>query len=536
MIKHHLVLIISLVFFLALLAIGLSIYKDFGVPTDESAQLQIAVWNHRYIFKGDPTLLSFKDRYYGAIFELPLFELYTRFVGPESIYVRHLALFLIFLVSLIIFYLLGRRLFHNPWWGLLAAGMLVATPRIFADAFYNSKDIPFMDMFIVAVWTLVLLIDSLKEKSSQTKIHIMVGLHALASAVLVDTRVAGIVIIPISLVLLLAIEWTLVKSWKHTVVDILLYLVFFAGLTILFWPVLWHDPIGGFLNAFQQMSKYDVYGKAVLFMGKYVPTESLPWQYLPVWIGISTPLVILAGIIIGFAEGIRSLTVSIRKGLNSWIQSIARLLTDPDKLAWLAVLGWLVIPIAAVYWFHSVLYNGWRQMFFIYPALVLISVYGFFSLRGWLVRNSRHWVAGTLVTLFVLAVGLAEPIGFIVRYHPYEYIYFNQLAGDPATIRYRFELDYWCLSYKQAIDYILAHDPRQAIPITVADSPGLDYIYSALLPAQRSRLVILANQDNGADYFIGDYLFHPKDYYPSRREYFSVFVRGIKIIVVYRLR
>ena len=83
MIKRHLLLIISLVFFLALLAIGLLIYKDFGVPTDESAQFQIAVWNHRYIFAGDPSLLTFKDRYYGAIFELPLFELYTRFVGPE---------------------------------------------------------------------------------------------------------------------------------------------------------------------------------------------------------------------------------------------------------------------------------------------------------------------------------------------------------------------------------------------------------------------------------------------------------------------
>lgn len=536
MIKRHLLLFFSLVFFLALLAIGLLIYKDFGVPTDEGAQLQIAVWNHQYILAGDPTLLTFKDRYYGAIFELPLFELYTRFVKPESVYIRHLALFLIFMASLIIFYLLGRRLFHNPWWGLLAAGMLVASPRIFADAFYNSKDIPFMDMFIVTIWTLVLLIDSVKKKSSRSKIRIMVGLHALTSALLVDTRVAGIAIIPLSLVLLLAVEWTLLKSWKHTVVDILIYLGVSAGLTILFWPVLWHDPIGGFLNAFQQMSRYDVYGKAVLFMGNYIPTESLPWQYLPVWIGISTPLVILAGIMLGLAEGIRTLTVSIRKGLHSWIQSMARIITDPDKLAWLAVLGWLAIPVTAVYWFHSVLYNGWRQLFFIYPPLVLISVYGFFALHGWLVRNTRHWVAGTLVTLFILTVGLAEPIGFMVRYHPYEYIYFNQLAGDPATIRDRFELDYWGLSYKQAIDYILTHEPRKVIPITVADSAGLDYIYSALPPVQSSRLVVLADQDNGADYFIGDYLFHPKDYYPSSLEYFSVYVRGIKIIVAYKLR
>jgi len=37
-------------------------------------------------------------------------------------------------------------------------------PRIFADAFYNSKDIPFLVACITAVWTLVILSDALAKK------------------------------------------------------------------------------------------------------------------------------------------------------------------------------------------------------------------------------------------------------------------------------------------------------------------------------------------------------------------------------------
>ncbi len=364
----------------------------------------------------------------------------------------------------------------------------------------------------------------------------MAGLHAAACAGLIATRVAGVAIVPISLVLVLVSEWSESRFWKQALVDLLIYIGLCAGLTVLFWPILWHNPFGEFLNAFQQMSRYDVYGKDVLFMGKFIYSGSLPWNYLPVWFAISTPLVVLAGIFLGVVAGIGRLIASIRGRMVHWIQSFAGWISNPDTLAWLAALGWLILPLAAVYMFHSVLYNGWRQMFFIYPPLVLISVYGFSAFHGWLVRVSRRALVGTLVTLLGLAVGLAEPVGFMIRYHPYEYIYFNQLAGNPATIQQRYELDYWGLSYKHAIDYILAHETRNPIKITVADTPGLDYIYSALPPAQRSRLEILTNQDNGAYYFVGDYLFHPREYYPSNLEVFSVYVRGIKIIVVYKLR
>jgi hypothetical protein len=44
----------------------------------------------------------------------------------------------------------------------------------------------------------------------------------------------------------------------------------------------------------------------------------------------------------------------------------------------------------------------------------------------------------------------------MVRLHPYEYTYFNRLAGGVAGARDRYMLDYWGLSFKQASQALAA--------------------------------------------------------------------------------
>jgi hypothetical protein len=528
---------LALLFFAALLITGLMVYKDFGVPVDEPYQLELAIKNHRYIFHDDPTLLSDRDRYHGVVIELPLFWAATRFSGSESVYVRHLLLYFAFLASLALFYLLSLHIFRNPWWGLLAVCMLAVSPRIFSDAFYNSKDIVFMDVFILATWTLVLVID-IPEKRKWIYTYILILLHALTSSILIGTRIAGVMIVPLSVVLLGISNYRINNSWRNTFISIFLYLTMTAVLTIVLWPVLWHDPLLEFINAFQQQSKYEAYGKAVLFNGFYYPSEALPWHYLPVWIGISTPIIILAGFVIGIGEWIRSTIHSFQGATENTLKKFSRWISNPDTLPWLAVAGWLVVPIISIYLFHSVLYNGWRHLFFIYPAIILFATRGFFSLHNWLSHMTGRRTEITILIILVLAVGLFEPISFLSRYHRYGTVYFNQLAGDPKTIRQRFESDYWGLSYKEAIDYILATDPGDTIPIYMADVSGLDYINSELAPEQKSRLVVLDSPDDGARYFIGNYTFHPQEYQysPSSPEYYSINVRGTKILVVYQFQ
>lgn len=528
--------IFALGLFLILLAAGLYLYKDFGVPVDEPYQLELAIKNHRYIFDRDPELLSDQDRYHGAIVELPLFWVATRFAGPEKVYIRHLLLYLAFLAGLAIFYFLSLKLFRNQWWALLNLCMLAASPRIFSDAFYNSKDVVFMDMFILAIWTLILLIDGLKKKRRRLVINALVVFHSIASSLLIATRVTGIVIIPLSLTLLVFAELESKNFWKESSKVIILYLALAASLIVLFWPILWHDPLEEFINAFHQMSKYLEYGKGVLYRGELIPSDALPWHYLPVWIGISTPVIILAGFIPGLVSWIRSIDISAGKGKIHRAEDIIRWISQLETLNWLAVVGWLSIPLIAVFWFHPVFYNGWRHMFFIYPALVIFSVRGYYALHKWLSQKTGRFIEVTIVTVLVLIVGLAEPIEFLRYYHQYGIVYFNQLAGDPKTIRQRYETDYWGLSYKEAIDYILDTNSSEKIPVYMADVSGLDYINSALSSEQKARIVNLDSPDNGARYFIGNFEFHPGDYEYSKlsREYYSLVVRGIKILVIYQ--
>ena len=520
--------LIPTLFFIALIIIGILIYKDYGIPWDEAAQIQIGVQNYRFIFKGDPALLSFPDRYYGPIFEIPLLWLSARSLIP-----RHLAIFLLFVGGLIMFYLLARRLFHNPWWGLLASGVLTASPRIFGDAFYNSKDIPFLVTAIAAILTLVLLSDSLNKKLSWRVVCVLLFLHAGASAVLISTRVAGIVIIPLTLFLVLIEVVKTPSFWKLQLIIFFGYLVLSAGLTILFWPILWHNPWGEFVNAFIKMSKYP-FGRMVLYLGKYFSADKLPWHYLPVWIGITTPLIVLAGILPGIWEWIGSMLNAMgwaKKGKDK-IPALKSL--DSEIFVWTVIIGWLVFPIAAIYIFNSVLYDGWRQMFFVYPAIVLISLRGLKALYKWLLHFNLKSNGIRIAAGLFLLVGLAEPIWFMVRYHPHENVYFNAFAGNPLTLRQRFELDYWGLSYKQAIDFILTNDPSQNIKIFVANPPGQDYINGGLTGAQKSRLII-ADDPGNADYFVSEFRWHPEDY-PYMDEFYSINIRGTKIMVVYRLR
>jgi len=513
-----------ILFFSALIILGALIYKDFGIPWDESVQTQIGALNYRLLFRGDHALLSFPDRFYGAIIEVPLLWITARLSIP-----RHLAIYLIFVFGLVIFFLLSRRIFHNSWWGLLAAGLLAISPRIFADAFYNSKDIPFLVACVTAVWTLVTLSDALgKEHKWWTFLAITV-MHAGASAVFISTRVAGVMILPLTLLLLVIKAIESPAAWKRILVIFSGYLVLSAELTIVFWPILWQSPWREFAYAFSMMSKYP-YSRPVLYGGNYFLPENLPWHYLPVWIGITTPVIVLAGILpclIGWIGKIPSLIKSKEK--RQFLRGNAG-----EISVWLVVLGWLAIPVAAIYLFHSVLYDGWRQLFFIYPAIVLISLRGLVYLYRWLLRLPWHANGIRILAGIILLAGLMEPAWFMVRYHPHENVYFNIFAGDPTTLRQRFELDYWGLSYKQGIDAILANDPGKSIKIFVADPPGQDYINSGLSSEDKARLIGVKDPAD-ANYFVSVYRWHPEDYsYPD--EFYSISVRGAKILVVYKLR
>ena len=77
---------------------------------------------------------------------------------------------------------------------------------------------------------------------------------------------------------------------------------------------------------------------------------------------------------------------------------------------------------------------------------------------SWLAgRAALHGRAALAAVAAVFFAGLSLPLIGMARLHPYEYVYFNPLAGGVRGAQGRYMLDYWGLAFKQAADALRAH-------------------------------------------------------------------------------
>ena len=508
----------------ALLATGAAVLDDFGVSLDETMQRQIGIANYLYLSQGATKLLDpdFPERHYGPVFELALavVEKQLGLFDSRGIYlVRHAATFLFFCVAVGFFHRLCLRQFRHWPTALFGGGLLVLSPRLFADAFYNSKDLPFLSVFVVSVYTLVRFLD---EGTPRRALW-----HALASAVLTDIRIVGLVI-PAITVLLGTADLLFVRRperpARRRAAMLGLYGAAVACLTVALFPFLWKSPLGRFAEVFATMSRFPFH-RTSLYLGQQLPPEAIPWHYAPVWIGVTTPLAYLALFGVG-------LLVTAR----SCLTRPARLFGHPETRNRLLWALWLFVPLVSVVAGKATLYDGWRHLYFVYPALVLVAVEGAHAVASVLrprlpVRLSAH--AGALAAAGCLIV-FVEPASFLVRYHPYGNVFFNRLAGeDMRTVRNRFEVDYWGLSYRRGLEYVLRHDGRTAINVLL--EPGLGEASAAILPATERMRLVFVEKRREAEYFLGDYRWHSGEY-PFRHGVYSVCVGDASIMTVYDLR
>jgi hypothetical protein len=81
--------------------------------------------------------------------------------------------------------------------------------------------------------------------------------------------------------------------------------------------------------------------------------------------------------------------------------------------------------------------------------MTILGGVAFARVMGWLRENRRSWQAAFLS---VFLFGLLLSLGEMIRLHPYQYTYFNYIAGTVRDADNRFMLDYWGLAFKQASD------------------------------------------------------------------------------------
>jgi hypothetical protein len=237
----------------------------------------------------------------------------------------------------------------------------------------------------------------------------------------------------------------------------------------------------------------------ILYQGRIIPTvRLLPWSYAPVWLGITIPVLYLAGLLLSLGLLARQLVRRnwrLYAGDSEW----------QDLLFWALGLG----PLLAVIGLHSVLYDGWRQLYFVYPPLLLLALRGLVAAWRWQPSWPALRAGWPLIAGVGIAVNLVVTGRDMVRLHPLECLYFNAFAGKHPELRY--EYDYWGLSFRQGLEWIVRHDARPRIRVRSNDDDATLMNFHTLKPAEQARLIIVRGL-SPTDYLLTTYRFHWQPY------------------------
>jgi hypothetical protein len=528
------VAVVSL-FFFAYLFVGYRIYRDYGVSTDEPTDYLRGQVDYQRLmggslaqFKADCAMMENGDAcYYPAFFSMVLYRFapygdggpillhqdhwYAPADNTQKIYFeRHKLTFAFFAFSVFVFFLIGKKIFKDWKIGLLGALFLIISPRVFGYSFYNPKDIPFLSAYVIAIYTMLLFLDK--------KNFFMAVLHGIGTAVVCSIRTPGLIIIPVTFFFLFFDLFLSKESWKNYAKAaglLLSFLVVSAGLIVLFNPILYTDPIGNYIKAFNIMKQYPWKGYHI-FLGRGIG-GSVPWNYSIIWFSISSPILYLLLFVVG-------MVTLITKTVKTRIRAHFLAMRDIYLAAACAIL-----PIAAVIVEKSTLYTDNRQMYFCYPPLLLISLYGFVKLLEFLKKRTIRWQLWIGV---VLVLGLAYPAYFMVRYHPYENFYYNFLAGSKMSIiKQRFTLDSWMITSTDALKYILKTDPTKYITVKFID--GTPRGVFLLSKADQARLII--NQEDQPMYVVDGYRFYPTEKVTGGSIYYSFKIGDTDVLTIYKM-
>jgi hypothetical protein len=210
---------------------------------------------------------------------------------------------------------------------------------------------------------------------------------------------------------------------------------------ILAWP--WAalaplNPIRGLL-AFSEFN----YSIRTLLAGQIYEMADVPRLYVPIYIAIRVPLLMLFGAAVAMIS-----VLWLRRGSN---------LRQHREIALVSLM--VIFPLACQVIWHGPAFSGLRHFLFLIPALAVLAGIGLDRALAALKTRGRLFASGGLaiVTACLLWDGVT-----LIRLHPYEYLFYNPLVGGLQGASRRYDLDYWFSSMPEAIGVLEAYLRRTA--------------------------------------------------------------------------
>jgi hypothetical protein len=459
--KTAYVKVVAVILLIAL--IGLPTVNNYGLSVDEGTEIAMVRRNIEWVTKKKP--IPGDLMYFGPVFNVIAETVFQgqQFLakGPsynplnyqgqlndrqsrlqalaERVRVKHYVTFLFSLITYAaVAGLVGILCGANyAWFGALT---LFFFPAFWGHSFFNPKDPPFAAIFTLTTLLGAYLVNSYFKEDEPIKIGknratLYTVLYGVLVGLLSGIRIGGFLV----LFFVLATYIILRLGRKGTRQDflnfgglyLLLCITWFVTNSICY-PAFWSNPIAGFFETIDYLSGHRLQIK-VLFEGRLIPIQHLPWNYLPTWMFMSIPFIFQ----IGFAVG--SGLILARYSKLSVLQRACAL------LLWFQI---LFIPLVAIVK-NSPMYDGMRHFLFTLPGIAVISATAFIWIYQKLSKTSFKIMAATFLTVVYAAIAFD-----MASLHPYEYTYINRVSGGLARVHNRYDTEFWGLSLREGMEWL----------------------------------------------------------------------------------
>ena len=438
------------IFLIIYFFLALATFKDFGLTMDEffvytrgqyfynkvvgnDAHLQKGFVVHE---EGNEDILYNNSSYPAILYTLNNNQSYEGY---------HLINMLLASTIFIAMYELLLFVYRKPLFALIGPLLLFFTPRFLGDIPANPKDIPFAIGYFLSI-AFIIISQKWNKNLQLILLGVLVGLSA-------SIRVIGFSIIPIYILFKMLTPWetNISKLCKRgisvvlesTILILISFLIFLVNM-----PYVGADPINHFPELLNITTKYPWYGN-MLFFGENLAFNQRPLSYLPIWLAITTPPLILGLSVYAFWKKMSTHTQSLK----------------------ILILISLAVHTLFYIFLKPIIYNGLRHYLFILPQLVILASLGSVELM----QNKKlcKWIYA-IFALFIVSM-----MGAYVHLHPYEYTYFNSITRGIAGAQGTFEIDYWAASDKEAMawlsTYLKENDITSTAVFSCSKSDSLHY-------------------------------------------------------------
>ena len=167
------------------------------------------------------------------------------------------------------------------------------------------------------------------------------------------------------------------------------------------------------------------------------------------------------------------------------------------------------IPLFSIIFFNSTLYTGWRQLYFLYPLLIILGLH-------FLIFLKKSFYNFFKIAFILLLLQLSFTSYFLIKNHPHQYVYFNGLSN--LFVKKNFAYDYWGVSNHSTIKYLLDKKTFQ-FPLKISSASFTDLNKTKLILEEeyQKKFEFIEDNHNDADFIFTNYYYFKNPKFNKKR-------------------